>query len=77
MTLREAILKNLLQQPAIRVALYNITIQRGVAQSSAAPFDPVVNASAVHTYSRNLINPPLTFPSSLQALEPTTNALVP
>lgn len=56
LALKEAILKNLLQQPAIRVALYNIDIQQGIAQSSAAPFDPVVNAQVFHTYSRDLID---------------------
>lgn len=56
LTLREAILRNLLQQPAIKVALYNIDIQRGVAQSSAAPFDPVINSQVFHTYSRDLID---------------------
>lgn len=56
LSLREAILRNLLQQPAIKVALYNIDIQRGVAQTSAAPFDPVINSQVFHTYSRDLID---------------------
>jgi outer membrane protein TolC len=56
LTLKEAIFKNLLQQPAIRVSLYNIEIQRGITQSSAAPFDPVVNSQFFHTYSRDLLN---------------------
>lgn len=55
-TLKEAIIKNLLQQPAIKVSMYNIDIQKGVAQSSAGPFDPVVNSQIFHTYSRDLID---------------------
>jgi hypothetical protein len=56
LSLNEAITKNLLQQPAIRVALYNISVQQGVAQSSGAPFDPVTNDQIFHTYSRDLLN---------------------
>lgn len=56
LTLREAIEKNLLQQPAIRIALENINIQKGIAQSSAAPFDPVVNSEIRAIYSIDLLN---------------------
>lgn len=56
LTLKEAIVKNLVQQPAIKASLYNIDIQKGIAQSSAAPFDPVVNSQLLHTYSQDLIN---------------------
>lgn len=56
LTLKEAILRNLLQQPAIRVALYNIDIQKGITQSSGAPFDPVINSHIFHTYLRDLID---------------------
>ncbi len=56
LTLKEAILKNLLQQPAIRVSLFNIDIQKGIAQSSGAPFDPTVNSSVYHTDSYDILN---------------------
>ena len=56
LTLKEAILKNLLLQPSIKIALFNIGIQQGIAQSSASPFDPVVNSQLFHTYSRDLLN---------------------
>lgn len=56
LTLKEAILKNLLQQPAIRVSLFNIDIQKGITQSSAAPFDATVNSSVNHTDSYDLLN---------------------
>lgn len=56
LTLKEAILKNLLQQPAIRVSLFNIDIQKGIAQSSGAPFDPTVNSSVYHTDTYDLLN---------------------
>ncbi len=56
LSLKEAILKNLLQQPAIKISLYNIDIQWGITQRSASPFDPVINSEILHTYSRDLLN---------------------
>lgn len=56
LTLREAIQKNLLQQMAIQISLENINVQKGIAQSSAAPFDPLVNGDARYTSSNDLLN---------------------
>ncbi len=56
LALREAILKNLLQQPSIQISLENIDIQKGIAQSSAAPFDPVLNSEGRSTFSKDLVN---------------------
>lgn len=56
LALREAILKNLLQQPSIQISLENIDIQKGIAQTSAAPFDPVLNSDVRSTYSKDLVN---------------------
>ncbi|MFI0434635.1 MAG: hypothetical protein ACH350_02765 [Parachlamydiaceae bacterium] len=38
-SVREAIYQNLLQHPSIKIFLYHIEIQKGIAQSSSAPFD--------------------------------------
>lgn len=56
LTLYEAIQKNLLQQPEIRIFLENINIQEGIAQSSAAPFDPAINGEAKSIYSKDLLS---------------------
>lgn len=56
LTLKEAIWKNLMQQTSIQISLENISIQKGVAQSSGAPFDPVINAEVKSTYSKDLLN---------------------
>lgn len=56
LTLNEAIEKNLLQQPAIRISIENIGIQQGIAQSSAAPFDPLVNSDVRNTHSEDLLS---------------------
>lgn len=55
LTLTEAIEKRLLQQPAIQIAIENVNIQEGIAQSSAAPFDPNVNSEYRSIYSKDLL----------------------